>query len=193
MIKEWPLLINSLADTGKRNCLVGDGYAYIDTGITWAGANYNVVADLELKYGTGTAFIWGTGVWNSNTLLLHNGLSYYNRNSNVAHIDLGADTWGKIHLGVGTYTLNDNSPVTFTTNNQAGSNNVNIKLFASPNTDYRTIVRMRYFKMTCNGTLRHDYVPFVRNGEAGFLDLVDNSFYGNARNTGSFTIETEEI
>ena len=43
-------------------------------------------------------------------------------------------------------------------------------------------------KLTMDGVLLRDFLPFTRNGENGMLDIISGTFYPNANTAGAFTI-----
>lgn len=59
-------------------------------------------------------------------------------------------------------------------------NHFGVFCFSSVDTgSYTSLGRMYYIKMETNGTVRHEYIPCVRDidGKPGLYDIVGNQFY----------------
>lgn len=58
----------------------------------------------------------------------------------------------------------------------------------SGNVMYKTPMRIESFETKEAGEYTQRLCPFIRNGQAGFINLVDGEFMGNAASSGTLTI-----
>lgn len=178
-INEDPMLIVSLVEVGKTRWLVGDGSAYIDTGII---ANASTHFETRFKGAMALGARDGEG---SNMCMLHT-------QGGIYYADYGS-TYKSTNVQAGdaehTYSIKDGKAY-----------------FDSATMVTATITAMKYslYLMAFNNYGKpsiqsgyiaqsivddHLFVPCQHQGEAGMLDIVSLTFYPNANTEGTFTIE----
>lgn len=193
-INEDPMLVCSLVETSKTRWLVGDGKAYVETGVTYNTAN-NYKAKFALQFtkknvgayqlngiNAGAAFGEMNGRLENgantssipcNIDTVYNVTQYYNATSATCEID-----------GVGTLTRSTSSLPQYALT-------YGYVLFGCRSEEeviYLCNEKMQYFNMEVNNVLVREMYPFIRNGENGMLDIISGTFYPNANTQGSFTI-----
>lgn len=187
-------LIVSLVGVGKERWLVGDGVAYIDTGIVVT--SQNMESEMRAKSARTSSFETYWGFMHSSTnprLGIHNysnGIMVSANSTDKAfsldenpHIykallDGRAKWWkDKQTYQGGTYNFSTNtlSIYLFARHNSGGAGNIG-KMSES------------YWKFEIDGQ-QYNFVPCTHNGAAGMLDIVNAQWYGNANTSGAFTIE----
>ncbi len=176
--------------------LIGDGTAYIDTGITPLYATDKISFCAKLDQYKGATFInAGSG---ANRFEIYGSSSttrnfYYvsypasaQRNCNLPNyiqffnegwIDMasGTSNFG----GVASSGLNNN---TLTPTWKASSS---LKIM------YNYKSTFKYFRYERSGGIIIDWHPCTYNGVAGMWDMVNNTFHGNANTSGSFSVAND--
>ena len=194
-INEDPLLVCSLVETSKTRWLVGDGKAYVDTGVIPIDATlYEVVGSINPTS-------------NSSLLGLHIGKSTYNyiagyltnaqfkcfvvnwgngthsRGAGVKDANLHRHKFDRI---TGEYNVDDNS-VILTVGATASTDT--LKLFANSPYNQRCSGNVVECKMSNGTTPIREMYPMQRtDGTCGMLDIISGTFYPNANTEGAFTI-----
>lgn len=202
-IEEWPDLINSIVDTGRKNFLIGDAAAYINTNIVFNASNY---ASFRLEMDAihpFTHYTWNIhGIANNPSFFVgfsnDRKFAYGNGTTEVETI-LASEHVGKelifsLDFSVGTYTVTDASSLvqllsrSFTPVKPSKQGRLSIFRWYPSGSPFEAHVNR--VSIYVDGS-QHTLVPFRNSsGECGLLDLFDMSFYTNANIKGMFTIVT---
>lgn len=208
-IQEWPELINSLVDTRHVNYLVGDGAAYLSTGLQFTPDNADTFRfELDAIHPF-TPYVWNihgcgdrpaccVGFSPQRQLAYGNGNVVFE--SRPASTLIGEPVRFQLDMQQGTYTV---SPA---------PRHPTFAAYAPFVQEHFTIVRpsraatMQLFRWNPNGTpfvasiaqakihadgTEHTLVPYRRStGECGLLDLTDLTFHDNIATRGKFSIVT---
>lgn len=199
VIVEWPQVLNNLINTGKKNWLVTNGNAYINTGFI---PNYEstVIADMFVSktpvsawFGAATSRSdFGFGVYNGNYTLWHN----YNNDINI-----GAYIEGEYHIEKRKNVLWLNGEIKHTSEvSNTFTCTQPMFIFAMPNPSgvaariASAISNFRFAKFDIydNKTKVREFVPYIHNNKSGLIDLLTGDFY-ESQGTGLFTIITENV
>ena len=198
IIAEWPPVINSLVQTGKRNWIYFNGSTYLKTGI-FPSADREIIA-IEKAEGVSGVFITIFGGQSEE----------YSSDSMVAqwhghkwHVNIaGNSKIDGVHELNTIYNLKMNKTgfyvddvLTITSDRTLTSGNRDIYLGAC-NTEGKLSGEIfkgyiGEFIAKEGDVIIYHLLPFVRNGEEGFLNLVDNTFI--KATIGQFTIVTENV
>lgn len=177
-INEDPMLVCSLVETSKTRWLVGDGKAYVDTGLkansgTYLETKFYGPNNIGARDGEGkNMFMMHT---QSNTYFIDLNTTYYNTNitaNEIPHILVIDNVKGYLD---GVLKVSSTiTPMTYTLYLMA-FNNYGKASVAKGNVSYVIIDN-------------HHFVPFDGADRIGMLDLNNLQFYPNANTEGSFTI-----
>ena len=193
-INEDPLHVTSLVETSKTRWLVGDGKAWIDTGVIYADGFYGEnLCEFEFtQTKTGNYQLFG----------INGGLAFGERNGKFE--DGMANSSLVCAQGI-TYTLEQKFDSTECTNkiSHVGELKRPTKsmlsyaegqgyiLFASRSKKevlYPCYMSMSYMRMQSSGANVRHFIPCQHDNQAGMLDIISGTFYPNANTEGSFTI-----
>ena len=194
-INEDPLLVTSLVETSKTRWLVGDGKAWIDTGVIYADGFYGENL-CEFKFTR-------TNIGNYQLFGINAGLAFGERN-------------GKFEDGMATSNLVCTQDITYTLEQKFDSTECTNKisnlgelkrptksmlsyaegkgyiLFATRSKKevlYPCYMSMSYIRMQSTGVNVRHFIPCQHGDQAGMLDIISGTFYPNANTEGSFTIQ----
>lgn len=201
IIVEWPPVVNSLIDTGKKNWLVGDGKSWINSNIYLnnidrivfnvsvvnvtgntnfivCGCNYNgAYTTISTNNDDGTPrFSFGSG-GTSCYKKLDVGSEYkfdFNIVGDVAYLSINNQNVAS-RSG---YRCLDRDFYLFCRNNNGDANSI-------------IYDKISNFCFYTDSILSHHFVPFVHNGKPCMIDLVTLNIHEN-QGTGQFTIVTED-
>ena len=200
-INEDPLLVTSLVETSKTRWLVGDGKAFIRSGII---ANDN--SGIELKFRTFTSENKSTGLLtvdkSANTQAF--GVSrwdgvfvcwYGNQTVESRSIAMSTDITYHYKQNRGKIEITSSTGKSATKNFTLGSSSIFAGEFCFPATSRNGNVptvgglyEASIVKIWDNDMLVRDFIPCLYNGENGMLDIISGTFYPNANTEGAFTI-----
>lgn len=212
-LAEWPDLINSLVDTGKRNVITQETNSdagLINSGIV-CSADMSFRAVVKPHIINNINYIFGGGgststnkMYQSFNLNGTNGRTYM-RYSSPENNKTDAEilgNWGEYKFDISSYSV-----LGVTTPRPANISSFVVKetapiyifggMFDDNGTSYTrnsgvgNTLSIEVLEIRKDSE-QHIFVPFVHNNEAGMLDLFDLSFHGNAYTSGSFTITTED-
>lgn len=198
-INEDPMLVCSIVETSKTRWLVGDGKAYIDTGVKF-DANDEVLLDFYSLSNSGNYAFFGAKntegaeisvFWNNTRLDIANpssqsAFSWVNSASNIFY----ADKHYKLTYNKDACILLDVDSDTSTTSdismyaNFVGTQPVFLFAVNRPSI-WHGWFKCAKFRI---GNKAH-LLPFIRNGECGMIDILTGTFYPNANTEGAFTIQ----
>lgn len=107
----------------------------------------------------------------------------------ISGLSVGAVNYGKTVINNGSITRTQNGTTSTGTYSGSIQNGTNIGLFADIRTsdviEKCSNLRFRYWKMKDNGVLVRDLVPCINSaGVAGFYDMVNGTFGGDAAGVG---------
>ena len=195
-INEDPLLVTSLVETSKTRWLVGDGVAYVDTGIA---PSANCIFEVSMKVDVNATYCSnGCRIAYQNTMFA-NQVYIGSGQFPGAFFDVGSNrilTGVMPTIGEGyKYKLdclnkkayvNDSE---FAVNAFAGSA-LPIFLFGTNNNGEMSNGGKQDIDSASitNGENQAKFLPFIRNGENGMLDIISGTFHPNANTAGAFTI-----
>lgn len=188
-INEDPLLVCSLIETSKTRLLLGSPNAYINTEYKPTGKTI-----LEACYAVTTNNYSSLGSrlnYGNEMFVIHNGPDIqFMSGSQIMMTGLKTEV-GKFYTfkldakgtayvdgqmwNVDTFYGNDYDIWLFSNNNSGVLHNANGAIYK-----YATIYE--------DTQIVANFVPFVRNGQAGLINLMSGIFYPNANNSGTFTI-----
>jgi hypothetical protein len=188
-INEDPLLVCSLVETSKTRWLVGDGKAYIETGWTPNGAQpFEITYESILSKDPSNRQLEGWSSAGSCWWGINANRTVFGSTGNGQNFEDGSHNEIKI-----TYSGSGNTPIylngasagtsTFVKGAEFRAFNIN-GLAGSCMRDKRKTLRI-----VENNMLVKDFLPFIRNGENGMLDIISGTFHPNANTEGSFTIQ----
>lgn len=214
LLVECPSFINSLSDTGKRSFIrqqTDSNSGYINTGIICsADMSFDAVVRSELVGGNNCIFGGGGSTVANRMYLIHNlnGVNHraYFRYSGTENQKTDA-LWNEgFHTyahdvsqygvdgvmtaraaNISSFVVKETSPICIF----GAMNNDNGTSYSRNTSEGNTIDIERL--IIRNKTDVHTFVPFIRNGEHGIIDLFDCEFYCNNYTAGSFTVITEII
>ena len=179
--------------------LVGDGVAWIATGLT-TEANMTLETKImphsddisNRRYLIGGNVAWGAFLlrFYNNGFMWHYGISGGDHQVGTPVVDTGY----KIEASLRTIAVDGNSWTSTNTRSPLTGNTLNI--FKSGNmNDLVSKSGFARTKIGNDGTPMLDYCPFIRKinnvDVCGFIDLVTGNFKQNAASSGSFTISEE--
>lgn len=190
---ECPILINSLIDTGKKNRIIQDN-AYITT--PYVPKEGFAVETIYIQDKTRFGVVHnnnGAGMWfcvntgNNVYLNTYNSASIY-----IPYVATGLDG-KKLIVEYNKQLSIDNYLRTCSISTPNSSHE--ITLFGIFDININTVESSKasesyYYKFYQDNVLIGHYVPFIRNGIVGMIDLVDLSFHPKEGN-GNLTIVTE--
>lgn len=188
-INEDPMLVCSLIETSKTRLLLGSPNAYINTGYKPTGKTI-----LEACYAVTTNNYSSLGSrlnYGNEMFVIHNGpdIQFMSGSQTMMtglKTEVGKfytfklDAKGTAYVdeqmwNVDTFYGNDYDIWLFSNNNSGVLHNANGAIYK-----YATIYE--------DTQIVANFVPFVRNGQAGLINLMSGIFYPNANNSGTFTI-----
>jgi hypothetical protein len=193
-INEDPLLVCSLVETSKTRWLVGDGKAYVDTGVIPTDATlYEIVGSINPTSNSSLLGLHiGSNIYNYIAGYLTNaqfkgfvvnwGTGTHFQEAGVKDANLHRHKFDRI---TGEYNVDDNS-VILTVGATASTDT--LKLFANSPYNNRCSGNVVECKMSNGTTPIREMYPFIRNGENGMLDIISGTFHPNANTAGEFTI-----
>ena len=196
-IQEDPLLVTSLVETSKTRWLVGDGKAYVDTGVVPGGRK---LATKSKFYINGTNTTWAT--------MVGSGVRDNTDNYRPICKNTSTNQWRLKIGGYNTYYPNaDNQPHTVEVNTPQGmfiydgevldsttqrsvpaSNTRSLWIFDDNGGGGNNATGgCAYVQITEQEDIAH-FIPYNNGTECGMLDIISGTFYPNANAQGSFTI-----
>jgi len=181
---EDPHMIYSIVPTlGVDRWLVGNGQAYIDTGIQTKNVKVEIDAKFNILQSSANAIV---GCYSGpNWFGAYDGKwSIYTASFNKAN-----NTRGKFIVSFNESEIVATDEVGATITRSGTRTSGNWILFGQPtDTNYASAsyVHAIFRDHSTNSKIR-DYIPFIRNNVNGMLDLISGTFYANA-GSGSFTI-----
>lgn len=199
-IEAWPNIVNSLLETGKRNYLIGDGVAYVLTGIYFGdsvmnGFLFEVEAAHPYKkynwnvHGAFDRYACCVGMSPSKLFCCSDGVNVeeYGDASNYIDKDLRyvldyANNTFKVYDGDNIVTDESFRP-------QKPSRSGQLNLFRWGPNGVAFPARLHHATIIVN-SIEHRLVPYQKNNVPGLLDLFDGSFHGNANSRGTFSLMT---
>lgn len=200
-VNEDPMLIVSLVEVGKTRWLVGDGKAYVESGVTPNNTSSiditfrRTEASQTSQYGLGAPF----GIRNPNALgftVVTDPVAYYAkfggtqvtdigdpRNTNTHNVKMSAE--GTFYDGVQKMSAVSQTFTITGTYILFGWVDATTKKFAVP-----YAIKQAHYK---DSSIEQDFIPMQRtDGTCGMLDIVSLTFYPNANTEGAFTIEVTD-
>lgn len=197
-INEDPLLVCSLVETSKMRWLVGDGKAYVDTGVTLNELAFvsGAYIGMQLKWTNFSSNRFQVNGWGNNPQI---GISVFDGQARWQNYATGSELVslnkeynvtldlepskavlycdGFSPLTAGANTAPNNYPFLIGCMTTDGVNRIN-----------PAIMDIGKLVIENDQPLREMY-PFIRNGENGMLDILSGTFYPNANTSGAFTIQ----
>ena len=182
-IQEDPLLVCSLVETSKTRWLVGDGKAWIDTGVpTDNSTNLDIQFMLTnmdnnqcgiCSNGTFEIYFWG------------NNMEFHCSSNLILINDVKIDEAYRLEVEDGVYNFYRNGELATSGSRALGVQSRSVSLFAL---NRGTASYMSQAKINHVAIGGKDFLPFTRNNESGMLDIISGTFHPNANTQGSFTI-----
>lgn len=211
-INEDPLLVCSLVETSKTRWLVGDGKAWIDLGYVPVGDDVETYTKfIVTEQGQVAKGIFGKGSYQSQTNSIYISTWFNNLYKNLVMHGVttaqgawfGDTTGNKVDytweltqiLKDGVYdaiSLADGTPKADGWGQAKAASplvddGVHCFLFkTSTYNAFKGKIGEHYEKE--QGVFKHRFLPFIRNGENGMLDILSGTFHPNANTEGAFTI-----
>ena len=163
--------------------LKSTGTQYIDTGLTLSASD---IIYTKTYLGNSNSLF---GVITSDSNYWYNMTSlgrFYFGSSTQNNANLTLDQTYEFEFG-NTYKVNGETKFTF--EKTFGDGNLTCPIFCRNHTSsgYSDffVGKVYYFKIVRNGTIRCDFIPAYKDGQAGFLNKVDGTFFTNS-GTGQF-------
>jgi hypothetical protein len=196
-INEDPMLVCSLVETSKTRWLVGDGKAYVDTGIIPGGRK---LATKSKFYIEGTNTLWAT--------MVGSGVSDNTDNYRPICKNTSTNQWRLKIGGYNTYYPNaDSKPHTVEVNTPQGmyildgvvldsttqrsvpaSNTRSLWIFDDNGGGGENATGGCAFVQIIEQEDIAHFLPYNNGTESGMLDIISGTFHPNANTSGSFTI-----
>ena len=194
-IQEDPLLVCSLVETSKTRWLVGDGKAYVDTGVK---SSANTIFEMQIQYLEVVSSSQFNGVFASDhRMQLGSTRQGFGIGYGSLHITVGENNPNITHTAMidgkqkkGFY---NGEEVSFASASFNANKSFNLYLFARWSGDSNVVdafckERVAYSKIEDDNVKLH-LAPFTRNGTCGMLDIISGTFHPNANTQGAFTIQ----
>ena len=192
-INEDPLLVTSLVETSKTRWLVGDGVAYINTGLI---PNTDTIAVCEYKItsiNSGANGIFGCrNKYQQNEMMVwcyvnHIECGWGNNNTQPEMVRQNYQGAHIVSLGNGVFSYDgvqyNGSPRGTFTSTAMPCFIFAVNTGGAP--DGQRALGQDVAKFSMND---HTLLPFTYQGEAGMLDIISGTFHPNANTEGAFTI-----
>jgi hypothetical protein len=193
-INEDPMLVCSLVETSKTRWLVGDGVAYINTGIS-ARKTLNVeIKTSKIVRVSGENLLLGSGVNWSNMY----GINWSPNNAKVipyiyydgVSTASGLPTEGVFTLNQSGFYIDGVQYLSKSPTTNGSDREIYIFCVNLGNVSYGSKYNNAYTYFTENGADIAHFIPHLRpNREAGMLDIISGTFHPNANTQGTFTIQ----
>ena len=188
-INEDPLLVCSLVETSKTRWLVGDGVAYINTGVK---SHKDMYFEIDLKYDevvTTSQFNGGFGTYSRITIgtrIQGFNIGYGSLSEDKAKNDMQRHI--AIIDGKNKKVYVDGIEYDYSSAQFNNANTTDMTLFARSRHDSGTIDAFCKERVVYAKIDQLHLLPFTRNGENGMLDIISGTFHPNANTAGAFTI-----
>lgn len=202
VISDYPNIVHSLLDTGKRNYVHFDGQSFINTRVI---PNVNTKTEVVVKfeqrpaglfglwYGSQSAFTYMLGLFNGSLYMYGFGTSGYSQQGSIVYsswVTLNYDITNLYVIGLENFLIESVTPITTSSNVPLSIGKAN----TSNGGQWQGTAECYIEKLDIyNGkTALRKYVPYKQDGVVGLMDLISLTFYPKDQGTGTLTIVEAE-